>query len=190
VNKVKNNQLENIKKEILFYNFDDLNSNDNSKIVVKFNEVIETVTYSDLQFNDERDIFEYQKNILIEFIKKILDKIDEESCIIIKYNEQWLINREETKELSDILFEYSIDNNFNGGIQADKNSKIVELFIESVFKYNSFIQIILKNSQVVISPSDHMDIFFQTNNILEFKNMIVDNIKLLGNNLLIFEVDY
>ncbi len=42
---------------------------------------------------------------------------------------------------------------------------------------------------MIISPSDHMDIFFQSDNITEAKNIIVDNINSFNENVLIYKVD-
>lgn len=189
MNQISAKQMDKIKKDMLFYNFNELNSNDNSKMVVKFHDNIDSVIYSDLQFYEGKEMFEYKKNILIEFIKKSLNKIAEDSCIIVKYNEKWVVNKEKSKELSEVLSNYSVRNNFNGGILIDKKSKIVELFIESVLKYNSFIEIVFGNSQLIISPTDHMDIFFQARNIAEFKNIIIDIINEFGENVLACELD-
>lgn len=189
MNKINRNQLEKIINEISFYNFEELSTNDNSKIVVKFQNNIDSTTYSDLQFYDGREIFDYKKNILIEFINKILASIDEKELIMRKYNEKWIINPEESKEVSDVLSSNAIKNNFNGGLLVHKNNKMVELFIESVLKYNSFIQLIFQKSKIIISPTDHMDIFFESDNINELKRVIDDNLNTFVN-VLLLEIKY
>ena len=148
-----------IKKNMKFYDFDELCSDDDSKIVVKFHDYIDSVTYSDLKFNNDSEMYESKKKILIEFIGKIFNKIFETNCIIKKYNEKWVINKEEASDLAITLNNSLVTNKLKGGLLVDKNDKIVELFIESVFKYNSFIQIIFQDSKLIITPTDHMDIF-------------------------------
>lgn len=51
------------------------------------------------------------------------------------------------------------------------------MFVESVLKYNSFIEIVFQNTQLIISPTDHMDIFIHSNNIVAFKNIVSSNVK-------------
>ena len=189
LNTINRNTLEKLIREMSFYNFNDLNSNNNRKIVVKFQNKINSITYSDLQFNEGVEIFEYKKNIIIEFIKKVLRVINEENCILRKYNERWVVNQEESKELVSIIKSNGINNNFNGGLLVHKNDQLVKLFIESVLRYNSFIQIIFSKSQIIISPSDHMDIFFEGSDINELKRVIDENIKSFGNDVLILKTD-
>ena len=187
MNTINRNTLEKLIREMSFYNFNDLNSNNNRKIVVKFQNKINSITYSDLQFNEGVEIFEYKKNIIIEFIKKVSRVINEENCILRKYNERWVVNQEESKELVSIIKSNGINNNFNGGLLVHKNDQLVKLFIESVLKYNSFIQIIFSKSQIIISPSDHMDIFLESKDINALKRVVADNINSFGNNVLMFE---
>ncbi len=120
-----------------FYDFNELTSRDNSKIVVKFHDFIDS------------EMFEYKMKILIEFIRKILNKVSEENCIIIKYNEIWVVNKAEAPELVNILNNNLVNNKLKGGLYVDKDDIIIELFIESVFKYNSFIQIVFKDSKLI-----------------------------------------
>lgn len=177
-----------IKKMMKFYNFDELSTEDDSKIIVKFDDSVDSVTYSDLSFNNQFDLFEYKMRILIDFIKRILDKVSDKNCIIIKYNEKWVVNKTEVPELVKLLDNSLVTNKLKGGLLVDKNDKILELFLESVFKYNSFIQILLKDSKIIISPSDHMDIFFQSDNINELENLIIYFLKLYGKGTLKYEI--
>ena len=188
MHKVSSKQMNNIKKKIKFYNFDELCSEDNTKLIVKFHNYIDTVTYSDLMLNNGCEMYEFKKKILIEFIKKIINKVSEDNCIIVKYNEKWVVNKEEAPELANILANNSVTNKLKGGLLVNKNDKIVELFIESVFKYNSFIQIVFKDSKLIISPSDHMDIFFQAYNLNEVKNLIINNLYSCGDKVLTYEL--
>lgn len=174
LNKISSKEMNYIKKKMKFYNFDELSTEDDSKIIVKFCDSVDSVTYSDLSFINGFEMYEYKKRILIDFIRKVLDKVSEENCIIIRYNEKWVVNKSEAAELVNYLNNSLVTNKLKGGLLVDKNNKIVELFIESVFKYNSFIQILLKDSKIIISPSDHMDIFFQSNNMGELENLIID----------------
>ncbi len=187
MNKISSKQMNYIKKKMNFYDFNELSSWDNSKIVVKFHDFVDSVTYSDISFNNGFEMCEYKMKILIEFIRKILDKVSEENCIIIKYNEKWVVNKAEAPELVNILNNNLVTNKLKGGLYVDKDDRIIELFIESVFKYNSFIQIVFKDSKIIISPSDHMDIFFQSNNISDLENLITNILYSYGKNILKYE---
>ncbi len=171
-----------------FYNFDELSTEDNSEIIVKFDNSFELVTYSDLSFNNQFELFEHEMKILIEFIKRILDKVSDKNCIIIKYNDKWVVNKTKAPELGMLLDNYLITNNWKGALLVDKDDRILELFLESVFKYDSFMQILLKDSKIIISPSDHMDIFFHSNNINELENLIIETLKFYSKDTLKYEL--
>lgn len=72
MNKISCKDINNIKKMMKFYNFDELSTEDNSEIIVKFDNSFELVTYSDLSFNNQFELFEHEMKILIEFIKEFL----------------------------------------------------------------------------------------------------------------------
>lgn len=182
-----NTQIKKIKNNMKFFDFNELNSYDNSNIVIKFNKKIENITYSDILFGHDEKIFDFKKETLIEFTKKVIENVLEQECIILKYNEKWIVNKEKSYELFKVLDNFAIKNTFNGGILVDKNSEIVSLFIESVLKYNSFIELIFVDLKLIISPTDHMDIFFHSDNLVVFKELIESTICEWKENILTYE---
>lgn len=50
-------QINKLKKDMFSYNFNELSSHDNSKIIVRFQDEIDIVTYNDLQFYGNNKIY-------------------------------------------------------------------------------------------------------------------------------------
>ena len=51
----------------------------------------------------------------------------------------------------------------------DYRNKPFLLFFNSIIKYNSFLNIVLPNNKIIITPTDHMDIFIEAENIIKVK---------------------
>lgn len=156
--------LEIMKFQFNFYDFKELKSKDDSDIIINFKDHIESTTYSDLQFYPTKSsIFKYKYKKYINLMNYIFYEIEDEYCIINKYNEKWVVDKELTS-LYSVLKTNQIHNSYSGGLKVYKKDKINEIFFESVLKYNSFIEFIFVDSRVIITPTDHMDVFFNTNN--------------------------
>jgi len=185
MNIINAKELENIEGQLDFYNFDELSSLKKKQLMVKFNDEVRPVIYSDLQFDGNRKEYEDKEKILLLFLTNLFKKIDEISCIIKKYNEKWVVNNEISPELTNVLTEQLISNRFRGGICTVKDDLIIDLFIRSVFKYNSFVQFIFKENQIIISPSDHLDIFIDSGDIDNLESKILEVFSVCGQDNLV-----
>lgn len=172
--KLDSHKLLEIMRSMKFYNFDEMCTSNAEEIVVKFADKEDVVTYSDLNFDGSLNIFEQQKRIIIQFVKLFLLSSNEETCVLKKYSSRWVKDPKLTKGLYDSLHHASIRSNYSGGIVVGTNSKELEWFIESVLKYNSFIQIILIEAQIIITPTDHMDVFFESIDLASIEKAILN----------------
>lgn len=95
---------------------------------------------------------------LSAFIACIIDSIPDDQCYIVRYDDCWTANDSVMPDLH-IALEHNNISNINKAIVGKKCSKLVSIFVKSCLRYNSFIQIVFPRSQVIISPSDHLDVF-------------------------------
>lgn len=162
--KINLKDLNVLKKDFLFYDFINQENKKQKSFVITFKEENSIVTYSDLQYGKAYDTFNFQMQILAKLILTILNDLNEVSVIITRYNESWIVNKTSSIQLSELLHQNEIRNNYSGAIETRIGDDIFKCFLESVFKYNSFINILLPSSKIVITPTDHMDIFFDFEN--------------------------
>lgn len=152
-------QTDGIDKFFDFYDFDQFQSTVNHDVIIEFNKLYDNITYNDLNYGDNREIRLRKESILKSLFFLIVNKCKETSCIIRKYNECWVANNRESKKLQKLLRENNVKNRNTDAILTEKNTKEVDLFISSCLKYNSFVQFLLKEEKMVMTITDHMDLF-------------------------------
>ncbi len=113
--------------------------------------------FSFYDFSEQSSI--ENSNIVVEF----------NSEKVVTYSELHLGKSKKTCSLYRSLKKNRIKNKFGGGIQLSCNDKLLFSFLDSNLKYNSFFNILLPDSRIVITPTDHMDIFFDAENVEEVK---------------------
>lgn len=159
--KVNNNKLQELQRELSFYDFDKLDTKNNKELIIKFSSEIDKVTYNDLGFGGSVNNYNFKKELFYKIIHFITEKFDDNSCIIIKYDESWVVNKKKSKKLYGYIKENNIKNKCTKAIIIEKDFQIIKLFIESILKYNSFVKFIFKDSKIIVIPTDHMDIFIE-----------------------------
>lgn len=157
--------LEKILKNFDFYSFDTLSSHKNNSIVLTFNNYIDVATFSDIKYGGSEKDYIAQKEILKTIIKEYINSFDVEFLYLKKYSELWLINEEICKELVYYMKANDINNNSKAMIVLRQAEPPFELFLDSLFMYNSFFQILLPEERIIVSPTDHMDIFLDGDDI-------------------------
>lgn len=100
----------------------------------------------------------FEGNLLL-FLKRAFQKIPDGLCCIVKYEEKWVINPDLNSELAKALDSKRITDHCDG-IQCSKDHPVVSSFAKSCFRYNSFVQFVFPRTHLIITPTDHMDIFF------------------------------
>lgn len=162
--KLNEKEINNLSRNFSFYNFENLYGTTSKEVKIEFDEYCNNITFNDLNYNDlnynaNREVCTKKGKILSDLVRLILSKCIDNSCVVIKYNECWVMNNKKSKALYRILKQNNIKNKNTKALLIEKKSEELDLFILSVLKYNSFIQFLLKDEQIVITITDHMDIF-------------------------------
>ncbi len=148
-----------LKSSVPFYNFEDLAIRSGVRYVIKAPEEYGHIRYGDIALGNctAADYCDLEE-LLLNFFSVQLDTIDEKECTIIRYEPQWVVRASESPELSSALDKNGISNDIHG-ITVDKHDPMVKEFAVSSFRYNSFIQVLFPGRGMIITPSDHMDLF-------------------------------
>lgn len=151
-------EYRNLISKLTFYDFDALDVVDGVNLVVSFKQS-DIPRFCDV-VEDYCTLSAYSKyeNKLSAFIACIIDSIPDDQCYIVRYDDCWTANDSVMPDLH-IALEHNNISNINKAIVGKKCSKLVSIFVKSCLRYNSFIQIVFPRSQVIISPSDHLDVF-------------------------------
>lgn len=172
--KVNKRNLTIIEKELEFYDFKELSPKKQKQWLVRFKDSVDEITYSDLQFGGDENKYKEKEKILLELLHELFMSFEDEYCIIKNSEERWVMDTLLSDELKCILENNQILKGFTSAIFVKKNHRIVKLFAESVFRYNSFVQFIFRDERIVISPSDHLDIFIASDNLKVLEKKILE----------------
>ena len=148
-----------LSKSMPFYEYNNCRTINGYTIHIKFNEDDEVVTYSDIKYGKDKNIFEYQKQLLLKFSQRLFLAIPDPFVVVRKYSGNWYVNNLLSHELVDFLEKESIKNEDTACLIVPKKAPQVKLFMESILKYNSFVDFSFVNHKVIITLTDHMDMF-------------------------------
>lgn len=155
---VDNEEFESLISKLKFYDFDTLDVVDGVNLAVSFKQS-EIPRFCDVvEGFCHLSAYSEFENKLSSFITYAIDLIPEEQCYIVRYGDSWVVNEAAMPDLHIALERNNVTDVYKA-IVGEKYSEIVSAFVKSCLRYNSFIQIVFPQSQVVISPSDHLDVF-------------------------------
>ncbi|MGX7243631.1 hypothetical protein ACWOC1_02140 [Enterococcus quebecensis] len=160
--KITEEKFSYLKKKFAFYDFAELSCNSGKEYIVEFINHRDITTFSDLQYGGSESQFNQSEKILVTFLLDFLKKLNEKSVFILNYENEWVVNRGLSNNLYKVLKKEQICHS-DIGIETDIENKLVKYFIDSVFKYNSFVSFIFEENEIIITPTDHMDIFICSN---------------------------
>jgi hypothetical protein len=186
--KIAYNDLKMVETNLNFYDFDGFFSEERKILYIEFCDKINLVRYEENGLLKKAGLFEEEVNILLTIVEKLFGIINEDLCIIRKNNWRWILHKNISLELYSELDNNSIYNRFKGGILVKKNDYLIKMFNESAFKNNSFIQFIFVKSEIIISPTDHMDILIHARNIENIEDKINKIIMEFGDNKLFMKI--
>ncbi len=150
-----------LKRKIPFYNFNNLAIVGGTRYVIKTSAEYSCMRYRDIEFgNCTASDYCRLECAFLRFLAVFFDSVPEEECTIIKYEPKWVVRQKDSPELCLRLHENGIDRSVHG-ITVSKCDAIVKEFVISSFRYNSFIQILFPHTKIIISPTDHMDLFLE-----------------------------
>jgi len=163
-------ELNEIKKDFKFYNFINHNST-NGQIVIKFNDNVGVTRFDDIQFGGLSENFISQSNLLKNIVLDLVDYLRAKTIIIVKYQNNWIVNSNKSSELAEMFRTRGLRTNFSGALSVN-DKRILEDFIYSNFKYNSFTHFLIPDDKVMITPTDHLDLFIAASDIENILNIV------------------
>ncbi|WP_333638467.1 hypothetical protein [Tissierella praeacuta] len=110
--KISYNRLKEIKKELLFYDFDNLNAKGN-QIIVKFKDDFSITRFDDIRFGGLSEDFETQACIIEDLIIEIIKYYGCENIILAKYESNWIMNKDKSLELTTLFKSNGLRTNFS-----------------------------------------------------------------------------
>lgn len=144
-----------------FFDFNELRSLHGKSIFIK-GANLSNLTYSDLQFVEKnelepkREAYQKIEDLICGCVLKFIDKMTEDECIVRSYGDKWFYRRIITATGGRVL---PIFRSYKGGVKVEKGSVVIESYVRSVLRYNSFLQFLFPKDQAILSPTDHMDLF-------------------------------
>ncbi len=152
-------EVKHLKSLVPFYDFDELNPVGGTRYVIKAPNKYSHIRYSGIELNycSASDYLEIERELL-KFILSLIAAIQEKECTIVRYESKWVVRESELPKLSTLLHKNGIGNSVQG-ITVSKYDTIIGEFVISALRYNSFIQFLFPGKRVVITPTDHLDVF-------------------------------
>jgi len=142
-----------------FYDFEALSPSSGTSLVVKAPENQGVTRYGDVeQKNGTFSQYRRRERSLLRFLHQLFTYIPEDDCLVRKYEEAWVVRETEAPELAAFLRKEGVDRGV-WAILAGKSDDLISRFVISALRYNSFIQLLFPATQLIITPTDHMDLF-------------------------------
>ena len=160
------NAISELNKQFDFYDFNAFRGHKNIQIV--FAEDFGVVRFGDLEYGANLNDYQIRENLLCEFVLRSISHFLDRELVLKKYEEKWVVNKKLSQELYKELEKNHVDKNV-AAISLDKDSPWIKLFIEAALKYNSFFEFLFPLEKIVLTLTDHMDIFISTENSANFQ---------------------
>ncbi|MDE6059240.1 MAG: hypothetical protein K2G44_04280 [Clostridia bacterium] len=161
ISKVSEVEKNSIIERLSFFDFDNLECPTGEKIVVSIQEGIVNVRYIDLNYTtfEKSSFIQYKKNeqTLQKFIKMLMGFLQSNSRFVFKYDEKWVKNGRLSKKLYRLFVQKGISDNDN--VLCIKDKKIVSDITNANFRNNTLSYFVFLEDEIIIVPTDHMDIF-------------------------------
>jgi len=170
-----------LKERLGFYDFKN-NVSNNKTFLIKFNKKINVFRFSNYLCDEDVACWECQIETLKKIFLKIIDSYSDGHIILAKYDENWVNDNEKNVELLSIFKNNNLKINFNGGIRTEEKY-IIEAFLMGNLKYFSFVHFLIAEKGIIITPTDHMDIFINISDINQnigiIKKIVKENDELM-----------
>lgn len=168
-------ELEKIRSMLRFYDFHTMNSISGYDAVVRY-KCPNPSRFGDVVIgNCSLETYEKLETVIMSFFIKGVQLLSEQICYIIKYDKSWVVDKRLCVSLATLLSNKQITDAYSG-ICVEKESKVIELFAKSCFRYNSFVQFAFPETQLIITPTDHLDIFFSSPAKQELRELLTKTI--------------
>ena len=163
--------LNNTEKDILinsissFYDLSTCSQLCGNKIIINLSKKLGKVIYSDLRYTtfDKKEIRLYfrKETLLTGIILELLSNFQE--IYVFNYGNQWMINKRKAPSLNQILKDNKVFDCESRVLKLTEEAEIVA-FAKSIFRYNTFASFFNPGKGIVVTPTDHLDIFISLKN--------------------------
>ena len=159
-----------------FYSLSNCSRICGNEIIINFSKQFGKVIYSDLRYTtfDKKEIqlYSIKEKLLIEVILELLRKFQE--IYVFNYGDKWITNKKIAPSLNKILKGNKVFDGDSRVLQLTEESEIVA-FVKSIFRYNTFVSFVNPEKGIVITPTDHLDIFIDSKD--DYVNTVKEIIK-------------
>lgn len=149
------------------------------EVVISLSKKLGGVTYSDLRYTtfDKKDFKLYFKKekLLIGVVLKLLQGFH--GIYVFDYGDKWIKNKRISPQLNQLLNRNKVSDD-NIVLELTDEQEIVA-FVKSIFRYNTFASFFVPSKRMVLTPTDHLDIFISSKDDFtkEVENIIKDENK-------------
>lgn len=171
--------LQYFKKIFEYYDFEKFINRSQKDIRISFNESIFMCRYGDIYYGASEETYLKSEEMLLSFLCDLVKAFSDSSIILHKYSVKWIKQKKISHELYEILKQNKIKNQYDTLIVRN-NFAIIRLFAQSILRYNSFIQFLFPQEKVIVSVTDHMDIFVSAQDNLVLRK-VYDTVKKFNN---------
>ena len=146
-----------------FYSLSDCSRICGNGIIINFSEKFGKVTYSDLRFTTfdkkEFQLYYRKEKLLIDVTLELLREFQE--IYVFNYGDKWITDKKIAPSLNKILKDNKVFDGDSRVLQLTEESEVVA-FVKSILRYNTFVSFFDSEKGIVITPTDHLDIFIDS----------------------------
>ena len=131
-----------------------------NEIIIGLSKSLGAITYSDLRYTtfDKKDfrLYHEKEKLITGVVIELLGSFRE--IYVFNYGDKWIRNKKIAPSLNRILKENKISDDKNCVLQITEKAEIAAL-VKSVLRYNTFASFFSPEKGIVLTPTDHLDIF-------------------------------
>lgn len=158
IEKVFGKEREEVLGRFSFYDFRSCSLVSGQEVIIALSEEDETRYCDVCLYPDHKEIrkqYSRRERSMIQVFQDMVAPLRE--MYLLNDREQWLVNKRIAPQLNKLLRMYGIGD-------CDATLKVSALpeataFLKSILRYNTFAFFLFPKEQLVIAPTDHMDIF-------------------------------
>ena len=158
IERVPNKERVEVLGRLSFYDFRSCSLISGQEAIITLSEE-ENTRYCDVcLYPDDKDIrrrYYRRERSLIGLFSKMVVPLRE--MYLLNDGERWIVNKRIAPQLNKLLYMYGIGDR-DTMLKISALSEAVA-FLKSILRYNSFAFFLFPQEQLVIAPTDHMDIF-------------------------------
>lgn len=159
INKLTERERDNLLCKMSFYDFNSFMCLNGEELIINLKNSLGNTRYCDVMYYKYnfaiRKEYAKREKVLLMALLSIFKYYDERVSII-NYEDEWIKNKKISFSLNKILLENSIGK--TDALQTN-DLGLIEKICRSILKGNTSAFLVLEKSEIIIFPTDHMDVF-------------------------------